>query len=68
VADIRDAAPFGMHPLETIDVDFAAVMERMRRIRAGISHHDSAERFRKIGVDVFWGSAQFVDGKTIESY
>ncbi len=39
--------------------DFAAVMERMRRIRAEISGHDSAARFRDLGVDVFLGEARF---------
>jgi len=65
VADIRDAASFGINPPSNIDIDFATVMERMRRIRAGISHHDSAERFRDLGVDVFLGSASFVDGNAI---
>ena len=41
-------------------------MERMRRLRAGISEHDSAERFRKLGVDVFIGNGRFVDSNTIE--
>lgn len=58
--DLRDAAAFGITPPTPIAVDFAAVMERMRRIRAGISDHDSAERFRTLGVDVFLGRAQFV--------
>ncbi|HEU5040491.1 MAG TPA: mercuric reductase [Gemmatimonadales bacterium] len=40
--------------------DFAAVMERMRRIRAGLSRVDSAARFRDLGVDVFLGEARFV--------
>jgi pyruvate/2-oxoglutarate dehydrogenase complex dihydrolipoamide dehydrogenase (E3) component len=62
---MRDAETFGIHPPDQIDVDFAAVMQRMRRIRAGISHHDSAERFRKLGIDVFLGSAQFVSGDAI---
>ncbi len=42
-------------PANAIKVDFPAVMERMRRLRSGISHHDSADRFRKIGVDVYLG-------------
>lgn len=52
--------------------DFAAAMERMRRIRAGISAVDSAARFREMGVDVFLGDARFsgpeaveVDGRTL---
>ena len=66
VADIQAARSFGIIPPEQIEVDFAAVMERMRRIRAEISHHDSAERFQKLGVDVFLGSAQFVNGEVIQ--
>jgi pyruvate/2-oxoglutarate dehydrogenase complex dihydrolipoamide dehydrogenase (E3) component len=65
VADILDAARFGINPSQNIDIDFAAVMERMRKIRAGISHHDSAERFRNLGVDVFLGSASFIDNNAI---
>jgi pyruvate/2-oxoglutarate dehydrogenase complex dihydrolipoamide dehydrogenase (E3) component len=41
------------------DGDFAAVMERMRRIRADISQVDGAARFRELGVDVFLGDASF---------
>ncbi|MGG6295102.1 mercuric reductase [Leptolyngbya sp. AN02str] len=65
VADIQDAEPFGIHPPHTLDIDFAAVMQRMRRIRVGISHHDSAERFRRLGIDVFLGSAQFTNNGAI---
>ncbi|MBE9180953.1 mercuric reductase [Oculatella sp. LEGE 06141] len=66
VADIRHARPFGVEPPDTVAVDFAAVMARMRRIRAGISHHDSAERFRSLGIDVFLGNARFAGGNTID--
>jgi len=45
----------------TASVDFAAVMTRLRRIRAAISPHDSVERFTSLGVDVFLGAAQFDD-------
>ena len=45
-----------------VSVDFAQVMQRMRRLRVGISVHDSAERFRSLGVDVYFGQARFVDG------
>ena len=40
-------------------VNFAAVMERMRRLRASISPNDSAARFRDLGVDVFLGEGRF---------
>lgn len=72
VADIRGSEPFGIKPPESIEIDFAAVMARMRRVRAGISHHDSASRFQKLGIDVFLGQGQFqqgsiltVDGQTL---
>ena len=58
-AEMRDAAAFGIRSPETIDVDFAAVMERMREIRADISHNDSADRFAGLGVDLFIGSGRF---------
>jgi pyruvate/2-oxoglutarate dehydrogenase complex dihydrolipoamide dehydrogenase (E3) component len=48
-----------------LQIDFAKVMERMRKIRSQISHHDSAARFRDLGIDVFLGSGQFTDRKTI---
>ncbi len=66
VAEMREAGAFGIHPPEQIDIDFPAVMERMRRLRAGISHHDSAERFQKIGVDVFLGKGRFASANTVE--
>lgn len=46
--------------------DFAAVMERMRRIRARIAPIDGAERFRRMGVDVFLGEGRFTSPRTLE--
>ncbi|HET7692768.1 MAG TPA: mercuric reductase [Gemmatimonadota bacterium] len=46
--------------------DFGAAMERMRRIRAEIAAHDSAARFRDLGVDVFFGAARFIARDTVE--
>lgn len=45
--------------------DFAKAMERMRELRAGISHHDSAARFRDLGVDVFIGQGSFTGRNTV---
>ena len=42
------------------------VMTRMRRIRADISPHDSAARFRDLGIDVFLGSGCFTSNNQIE--
>ncbi len=65
VADMRDADRFGVRSPKDIEVDFPAVMERMRRLRAGISHHDSAARFQKLGVDVFLGEGRFTSNNTL---
>ncbi|KAB2662463.1 MAG: mercuric reductase [Verrucomicrobia bacterium] len=43
-----------------VAVDFAAVMRRLRETRAALASHDSAARFRSLGVDVFLGNARFV--------
>jgi pyruvate/2-oxoglutarate dehydrogenase complex dihydrolipoamide dehydrogenase (E3) component len=59
-------AALGVHAGD-VTVDFGAAMERMRRLRARISHHDSVERFTKeLGVDVFLGDARFVSGGAVE--
>jgi pyruvate/2-oxoglutarate dehydrogenase complex dihydrolipoamide dehydrogenase (E3) component len=51
-------ASFGA-PVARAEGDFATAMARMRALRADIAVHDSAERFRRLGVDVFLGSARF---------
>ncbi|WP_413431479.1 mercuric reductase [Crateriforma spongiae] len=63
---VRRSADHGVKTTGDIDVDFTGVMQRMRRLRAEISENDSASRFSKLGVDVFFGSARFVDSQTIE--
>ncbi|HEU4342700.1 MAG TPA: mercuric reductase [Candidatus Binatia bacterium] len=64
--EARNGFEFGVNLPCKPDVAFAAAMERMRRLRAGISAHDSAERFRKLGVDVYIGSGRFVAASTVE--
>jgi pyruvate/2-oxoglutarate dehydrogenase complex dihydrolipoamide dehydrogenase (E3) component len=66
VAALRDAARYGVEAPDNFKVDFGAVMARMRRLRAGISQHDSARRFRDLGVDVFLGQAKFLSGDSVE--
>ena len=64
-AAVQNADSFGVRVADST-VDFSAVMERMRRVRAGISHVDSAARFRDLGVDVFLGSGRFTSSDTID--
>jgi pyruvate/2-oxoglutarate dehydrogenase complex dihydrolipoamide dehydrogenase (E3) component len=65
-AAVRGAAEFGVHVPEGVRVDFGQAMERMRRLRASIAPHDSAPRFRELGIDVFIGAARFADAHTVE--
>lgn len=65
-AAVRDAGGFGVRVPDGVTVDFPAAMERMRKLRAHISRHDSAERFSKEGVDVYLGQGRFVDRETVE--
>ncbi|TWU14413.1 Mercuric reductase [Symmachiella macrocystis] len=65
-AQIRRAAEFGVNVSGEVTVDFPAVMQRMRRLRAEISPHDSAARFRDNGVDVFLGQGAFTSSDKIE--
>src|SRR5262249_51724585 len=66
LGDLSAASELGVRVPPGSDADFARVMERMRRLRAGLSHTDSAERFqRDLGVDVFLGDGRFSGPDTI---
>jgi pyruvate/2-oxoglutarate dehydrogenase complex dihydrolipoamide dehydrogenase (E3) component/uncharacterized membrane protein YdjX (TVP38/TMEM64 family) len=71
-AQVRGAEAFGVRT-GSVDVDFGAVMARMRRLRADLSPLDGVERLTGLGVDVYLGDATFtspstveVDGRTLE--
>jgi pyruvate/2-oxoglutarate dehydrogenase complex dihydrolipoamide dehydrogenase (E3) component len=67
VAELREAAALGVRVPAGAEADFGAVMERMRRLRARISDHDSVRRFeQELGVDVFLGEARFAGSDTVE--
>lgn len=65
-SEARTAAAFYGGPPASGDGDFAAVMERMRRVRAGLAPADGARRFRDLGVDVFLGDARFTSADTVQ--
>lgn len=65
-ADVGAAGDFGVRLPGGAEADFAAAMARLRRLRARLSVHDSAARFRSLGVDVFLGAGRFVAPDTIE--
>ena len=65
-AEVRSAPQFGVRTGGEAEVDFAAVMERLRRVRADLAPNDSAARFRQLGVDVFLGEGKFTSPSCIE--
>lgn len=46
--------------------NFIQAMSRVREKRARIAPHDSVKRLEGYGVDVFFGPARFVDGRSLE--
>lgn len=63
---LRDAQRFGVTIHGEIHSDFAAAMRYLRERRAQIAPHDSAERLRDAGVDVYLGEARFTDDRHVE--
>lgn len=57
-ATARQGEKYGIKTA-SIEIDFASVMERMRRVIHKIAEYDSPERFRSMGVDVILGGAEF---------
>lgn len=66
IAEVNKSSQYGVSVPPGARVDFGEVMKRMRSIRSQISAHDSAKRFRDLGVDVFLGEAHFLDSHTIQ--
>ncbi|MGL4419974.1 MAG: FAD-dependent oxidoreductase, partial [Gemmataceae bacterium] len=46
-------------------LSFSAAQARLRQIQNQIRHHDSVDRFQRLGVNVLLGTAQFLDGETV---
>ncbi len=65
-ADLGKAEEFGIHIPPGVKYDFGAAMARMRKLRARISHNDSAQRYTKLGVDVYIGSGRFAGPDSIQ--
>ncbi|MDZ4288551.1 MAG: mercuric reductase, partial [Prosthecobacter sp.] len=63
-AAMRDGAEFGVTASD-VQADFATAMKRMRKLRSGISKHDSVQRFASLGIDVFLGQASFTEQNTV---
>ena len=64
-AQVRDASMFGLHIPSGVKYDFGEAMARMRKLRARISHNDSAHRYKALGVDVYIGQSRFAGQNTV---
>lgn len=64
-AEMRAAGHYGAETPADVRVDFPALMQRMRAIRARISRADSVSRLCAAGVDVFFGEARFIRGDAL---
>lgn len=68
---MADAGRYGLPPVEPPPVDLSAVNARVAKVIAAIEVHDSPQRFRSLGAEVFLGRAEFssphevvIDGET----
>jgi pyruvate/2-oxoglutarate dehydrogenase complex dihydrolipoamide dehydrogenase (E3) component len=66
VAEMRNAPHYGAVAPAEANVDFAAVMERMRRVRDRILRVDSPSRLRAEGISLHVGRARFVGADAVE--
>ncbi len=64
-AEMREAARLGGKVPGNIEVDFAAIMERMRNIRSRLSRPVSLERLREAGIDIYFGEGRFAGNDTV---
>jgi pyruvate/2-oxoglutarate dehydrogenase complex dihydrolipoamide dehydrogenase (E3) component len=63
-ADMRNAARYG-GKAENIEVDFTAVMDRVRRIRSHLSGGSSVRNLASAGIDMFFGNVRFSGTDTL---
>ena len=65
--DAARAEDFGISvPDHLRSCDFSVVMAGLRKLRARLGVHDSAWRFRELGVDVFLGAGTFSGPETVQ--
>ena len=62
---IRRSKHYGISAA-TAELDFAAAMERVRRVIQAIEPHDSAERYARLGVECVQGEARITSPWSVE--
>jgi pyruvate/2-oxoglutarate dehydrogenase complex dihydrolipoamide dehydrogenase (E3) component/uncharacterized membrane protein YdjX (TVP38/TMEM64 family) len=65
LSHIRRAGELGIREARA-ELDFAEVMERVQRVVKAVEPHDSAERYRGLGVEVLAGTARITTPWSVE--
>lgn len=67
-ADVRRAETFGFQvsDLQFQNNNFASITNRIKRVIKTIEHHDSPERFEKMGVEIIFGTPRFLSARELE--
>ncbi|MEJ2406755.1 MAG: FAD-dependent oxidoreductase [Candidatus Thiodiazotropha sp.] len=65
LSHLRRAKEFGLKQVHA-EFDFAEVMERVQRVIKTVEPHDSAERYRQLGVEVEQGRARITTPWSVE--
>lgn len=63
-SDIYEATNLGLNATFA-PVDLAKIMSRVKKVINAIAPHDSTERFKNLGVNVFQGKASLLDKHTV---
>jgi pyruvate/2-oxoglutarate dehydrogenase complex dihydrolipoamide dehydrogenase (E3) component len=63
----RRAREFGLPEMALPPVDLGAVMDRVRAVIERIQEHDSPERFCRLGAEVRFGPARFLDEHSVDA-
>lgn len=58
--------PIQRRVLETLQVEFATVMERVQRVIHAVEPHDSVDRYTSLGIDCVSGQAHISSSFTVE--
>ena len=66
VQSLKRSESLGIRLPNEPEIQFPEIMARLRKLRASISPHDSAERFRSAGIDVFLGQGRFINGNQVQ--
>ena len=64
---VKTCSEFGVEITGEVKINFKALMDRMKKIRADISNHDAAKNWTdEYGLDIYMGHAKFASRDTVE--